>query len=98
MEAVTDALFPAGRTGAQTGRALGPARPTSVHYWLKFIFIIISLIARVEGIQTSRDGASLDYPVSRDCQVPHASDLSQEVGRRDKNPVGWEREKDMCRF
>ena len=42
VQAVTEALFPAGQTGAQAGRALRPAGLAFVRYLLKVIVIVTS--------------------------------------------------------
>ena len=93
-----DALFPAGRTGAQTGRAPGPAGLASAWYWLKFIVIIISLIGRVGSIQTPQDGVSFELPGFRDQQLPYTSDLSAEVGRLEESFGECEREEKLCEW
>ena len=93
VQAVTEALFPAGQTGARTGRALRPAGAAFVQYLLKVIVIATSLIGRAGGDRTPQVDALFGHPASWDQQFSYTSGLTTEAGRLEEN--FWKLEQDV---
>ena len=96
MQAVTEALFPVGLTGARAGRALMPAGPAFVRCWLKVIVIVTSLLGKAGGDRTPRVDALPGFTMSWDQQFSYTSGLTAEAGRSEESFGKFEQDAGSC--